>query len=93
MAHEYAGQRSCASMFKQLYLSEIQSEFASENMNVYVCPVPIHEYIQNKFLTCNCEVGVPILSQIIDLNCVVPKAEQDGIKCKQPHEDVLRSMA
>ena len=55
-------------MFEQLHLFEITSELASENINAYISPVPIHEYIQNKFLTCTREVGDPILSQNIDLS-------------------------
>ena len=64
------------SMFKQLYLSEIISELASKNISDYIYPVPIHEYIQNKFLTCIRKVGDPILSQNIDLEYVVLKAKQ-----------------
>ena len=80
-------------MFKQLYLSELLFEIASENINAYIPPLPIHEYIQNKFLTCCCEVADPILSQNIDLNYVVPNAKQKLKECKQAPEDVLRSMA
>ena len=64
-------------MFKQLYLSGKISELPSENTNSYISPLPIHEYIQNKFLTCTGEVGDPILSQNIDLKYVVPKAKQE----------------
>ena len=63
-------------MFKQLYLSELLFEFASENINDYISPLPIHEYIQNKFLTCSREVADPILSEKIDLKYVVPNAKQ-----------------
>ena len=65
-----------ASMFKQLYLSEILFDFASENINACISPFPIHEYIQNKFLTCSREVADPILSQNIHLKYVVPNAKQ-----------------
>ena len=63
-------------MLKQLYLSGKISELPSENTNSYIAPLPIHEYIQNKFLICIREVGDPILSQNIDLKDVVPKAKQ-----------------
>ena len=63
-------------MFKQLYLAEIISELATENIEAYIYPVPIHEYIQNILLTCTREVGDPITSQNIDLKYVVPKAKQ-----------------
>ena len=63
-------------MFKQLYLSGKISELPSENTNSYISPLPIHEYIQNTFLTCTREVGDPILSQNIDLKYVDPKAKQ-----------------
>ena len=55
-------------------------------MNAYISPVPIHEHIQNKFLACTREVGVPILSQNIDLKYVVPEAKQEGEKCKETPE-------
>ena len=61
-------------MFKQLYLSEKISEFAFENIDDHICPVPIHGYIKNKFLTYTCEVGDPTLSQNIELKYAVPKA-------------------
>ena len=80
-------------MFKQLYLSELLFEFASENINAYISPLPIHKYIQNKFLTCSREVADPILSQNIDLKYVVPNAKQKLEECKQAPEDVLRTMA
>ena len=79
-------------MFKQLYLFELIHELASENIYSYFCIVPIHEYIQNKFLTCSCEVGDPILSQNIDRKYVVPKAKQEK-KCGNTREDVLRASA
>ena len=79
-------------MFKQLYLSEIISEFTSEDIILYVPPFTIHNYIQNKFLTCTREVGDPILSQNIDLEYVVPKAKLEKRKCKKIHIDVLRTM-
>ena len=63
-------------MFKQLYLSELLFEFASENINAYISPLPVHEYIQNKFLTCSREVADPILSQNINQKYVVPNAKQ-----------------
>ena len=56
-------------MFKQMYLSETIFELASVNMNHYISPVPIHEYIQKKLPTCTREVAGPILSQNIDLIC------------------------
>ena len=62
-------------MFKQLYLSETIPEFASENINAYISPVPIHGYIKNKFPACTREVGDPTLSQNIELRYVVPKAK------------------
>ena len=62
-------------MFKQLYLSKAISELTSEDINLYISPLTIHNYIQNKFLTCTREVGDPILSQNIDLKYVVPKAK------------------
>ena len=62
-------------MFKQLYLSEIISEFASEKINAYICLVPIHGYIKNNFLTCTREVEDPTLSQNIELECVIPQAK------------------
>ena len=80
-------------MFKQLYLSELLFEFASEHINSYMYPLPIHEYIQNKLLTCSREVADPILSQNIDLKYVVPNAKQKLKECKQSPEDVLRTMA
>ena len=80
-------------MFKQPYLSELLFEFASDHINAYIYPLPIHEYIQNKFLTCSCEVADPILSQNIDQKYVVPNAKQKLKECKQAPEDVLRSMA
>ena len=63
-------------MFKQLYLSEILSELVFENMNVYISSMPIHKYIQNKFLTYSREAADPILSQNIDLKYEVPNAKQ-----------------
>ena len=69
--------QSRMSMFKQLYLSGKISELPSESTNSYISPLPIHGYIQNKFLTCTREVGDPILSQNIDLKYVVPKAKQE----------------
>ena len=80
-------------MFKQLYLSEILSELVFENINVYISSVPIHKYIQNKFLTCSREAADPILSQNIDLKHEVPNAKQKFKKCKQPPHGVLRTMA
>ena len=80
-------------MFKQLYLSEKISEFASENINAYICPVHIYGYIKNKFLTRTREVGDPIISHNINLKYVVPKAKSDFFLCKQTPEDVLRTMA
>ena len=80
-------------MFKQLYLSEKISEFASENINAYICPVPIYGYIKNKFLTCTREVGDPTLSQNIELKYVVPKAKLRKKNCKKIPENVLRTMA
>ena len=68
--------QSNASMFKQLYLPKSISVLASENVNSYIYPVSIHEYIYIKFLTCTCEVGDPILSQNIDRTFVIPKAKQ-----------------
>ena len=66
-------------MFKQLYLSVVISELASENINCYIYPVPTHEYIQNKFPTCTREVEDRVLSQNIDLNYVFPKSKQGKI--------------
>ena len=80
-------------MFKQLYLSEILSELAFEDMNVYTFSMHIHKYIQNKFLTCSREAADPILSQNIDLKYEVPNAKQKFKKCKQPPRNVLRTMA
>ena len=80
-------------MFKQPYLSELLFEFASDHINAYIYPLPIHEYIQNKFLTCSREVAAPILSQNIDLNYVVPNAKKNLKECKQAPEYVLRTMA
>ena len=40
--------QSHVSMFKQLHLSELISELVSEDINDYIYPVPIHEYIQNE---------------------------------------------
>ena len=58
-----------------MYLSKNISEFASGKINDYICPVPIHGFIKNKFLTCTREVGDPTLSQNIKLKYVVPKAK------------------
>ena len=69
------------------------SEFASENINAYICPVPIYGYIKNNFLTSTREVEDPTLSQNIELKYVVPKAKLGKKKCKQFPEDVLRTMA
>ena len=93
LAHEYAGHHSRMSMFKQLYLSEKISEFASENIDAYICPVPIHGYIKNKFLTYTREVGDPTLSQNIELKYVVRKAKLKKKYCKKNPEDVSRDMA
>ena len=62
-------------MFKQLYLSKVLSELVFENMNVYISPMPIDGYIQNKFLACSREVTDPILSQNIDLKYVSASAK------------------
>ena len=67
-SHEFAGHRSRASIFKQLYLFKEISELASEDISVYSFPESIHEYIKNKFLTCTREIGDPTLSKNIDLN-------------------------
>ena len=67
--------------------------FRSENINAYISSIPIHKYIQNKFLTCSREAADPILSQNIDLKYKVPNAKQKFKKCKQPPDDVLRTMA
>ena len=64
-------------MFKQLYLSNKIYESASENINDYICYLPIHGLINNKFLTCTREVGDPTLSQNIELKSVVPKAKPE----------------
>ena len=56
-------------------------------MNTYISQMPIHEYIKNKFLTCICEVGDPILSQNIDQKYVVPKAKQ---RVKKKRKDTWR---
>ena len=64
-------------MFNQLYFSVIISELASENISDYIYPVPIHEYIQNIFLTCTREVGDPVLSQNVDLEHAVLKTKQE----------------
>ena len=64
-------------MFKQLYLSQNISELATVKTNAYISPLAIHDYIQNKFLTCAREVGDPILSQNIYLKYVVPKAKYE----------------
>ena len=64
-------------MFKQLHLFETMSELASENINRYIYPVSIHEYVQNKFLTYICEVGDPFLPQNLDRKYVVSKAKDD----------------
>ena len=85
--------QSRASMFKQLYLSEPISELTSEDINLYISPFTIHNYIQNKFLTRALEVGDPIISQNIYLKYVVPKAKLKKKKYKQLSEDVLRTMA
>ena len=79
-------------MFEQLYLSDLISELTSEDINLYISPFSIHKYIQNTFLTCTSEVGDPILSQNIDLEYVVPKAELEKRKCKKIQIDVLRTM-
>ena len=80
-------------MFKQLYLSKAISELTSEDINLYISPLTIHNYIQNKFLTCTREVGDPILSQNIDLKYVVPKAKSGKKNAKKNLKDVSRSMA
>ena len=80
-------------MFKQLYPSELRFELESENINACISPFPIHEYIQNKFLTSFREVADPILSQNIDIKYVVPNAKQKLKECKQAPEDVLRTIA
>ena len=67
-------------MFKQLYLSEKISEFASEKTNAYIYLVPIHGYIKNKFLTCTREVGDPTLSRNIELKYVVFKGQIERIQ-------------
>ena len=66
-------------MFKQLYLSVIISELASENINCYIYLVPAHECIQNKFPTCTRVVEDRALSQNIDLKYVFPKSKQGKI--------------
>ena len=63
-------------MFRQLYLSVIISELASENIYFYIYPGPTHEYIQNKFPTCTREVEDRALSQNIDLKYVFLKSKQ-----------------
>ena len=75
-------------MFKQLYLSEK----LSEKINAYICLVPIHGYIKNKFLTCTREVGDTTLSQNIELKYVVLKVKLRKKKCKKNPEDVSRDM-
>ena len=61
-------------------------------MNAYKFLVPIHKYIENKFLTCTREVGDPILSQNVDLKYEVPKGQIGKKKRKQTPYDVLRTM-
>ena len=53
-------------------------ELASENINGYIYPVSIHDYIQNKCLTYICEVGDPFLSQNLHRKYVISKAKQGG---------------
>ena len=80
-------------MFKQLYLSKVISELTSEDIDLYISPLSIHNYIQNKFLTCTLEVGDLILSQNIDLKYVGPKAKSEKENAKKKLKDVLRTMA
>ena len=68
--------QSRASIFKQLYLFKVTSELASEDIEVYIFLVSIHEYIKNNFLTCTREIGDPTLSKNIDLKYVVHKDKQ-----------------
>ena len=76
LAHECAGHRSRERAYLNSCISlETYLNWQLKNTNAYISPLPIHEYIQNKFLTCTREVIDPILSQNIYLKYVVPKAK------------------